>query len=114
MGSTWQQERVAGKKSEQTAFDELKSELLYNFGHDPYAGHLGLKDYLIVVSPESKSENIEKRLGEYMDDGRFDKWDGAGCMELKGAAYTKWRKRNPAMKGKKGIRCFIFFGWCPE
>jgi hypothetical protein len=34
----------------------------------------------------------------------------AGCIELKGTQLTAARRKRPDLKGKKGVRAYLFFG----
>lgn len=40
----------------------------------------------------------------------IEKWETAGCVEVKGQHLKKW-KEDYGLKGKRGIRGFYFFGW---
>jgi hypothetical protein len=43
--------------------------------------------------------------------GHGDKWGPACCIELLGAEYRAAKDRL-GLKGKQGVRIYIFFGYC--
>jgi hypothetical protein len=95
-----------GKKSPQEAFDELCNEAISEYGNNPYNGTISTTDLVKVVelptrvSPQKFLENNAENV---------DKWC-CWCVELKRSYLQKAKKQYPILKGKKGIRAYIFFG----
>ncbi len=95
-----------GKKSPQEAFGELYDEATSEYGTDPYNGTISTTDLTRVVELPARM-SPQKYLEKYADEvEKRDCW----CVELKRSYLQKVKKQYPSLKGKKGIRAYIFFG----
>jgi hypothetical protein len=95
------------------AYKNLVDTALFENGHDAYNGTISTTSgYVLVDLPKGRKlqklidDICERRHPAYR---HIEKWGPAGCIELKGAALTKWRKAH-ALNGTRA-RAFVFFGW---
>lgn len=83
MGAILEYEELEAKdKTELKAkFKHLQDDLCYMYGHDTYAGHLGIKDGLVInellVAPEKAEQMIEDN----------EKWGPAQAIRI---GKTRW------------------------
>lgn len=114
MGSRTFQHSYIGKLTPAEAYSILCEEAVYEYGHDAYSGTIATTSGFVMVNTKGRraATVVEEILDS--DSHAVRKWGPAGCIELKGAAVKKLRDRQPDLKGKRGIRAFIFFGWAAE
>jgi len=95
-----------GTKTPSEAFDELSDQARSEYGTDPYNGTISTTDLVKVVELPARM-SPQKYLKKYEEE--VDKRE-CWCVELK-RSYLKTAKNNyPSLKGKKGIRAYVFFG----
>ena len=112
MGATTFQTTIVGKFDSLTAFRMAQDRARYEHGHGGYTGTIAEKGDFIMISCEPR-QNPYKLANELMDDHNSpvdDKWGPAGYIELQGKLKKEMVERY-GLKGKKGIRAFLFFGW---
>ena len=103
---------VIGKyKDAGEAFRHVVKEARYYNGHGGYTGTIAEKDSFIMIELPPRKDPY-KYVNELMgsDHKVNDKWGPAGCIEIKGKRLKELRERNN-LKGKRGIKAFLFFGW---
>ena len=69
-------------------------------------------NFIMIICPPRKSPY--KYADELINDcdPRVDnKWGPCGCIEFSKPQLQKVREKYPHLKGKKGIRAHLFFGW---
>jgi hypothetical protein len=112
MGACDYENVVIGKyKDASEAFRYVVNEARYYHGHGGYTGTIAEKgDFRMITLPPRKDPY--KYADELMDsDSQVnDKWGPANCIEIKGKRLKELRERNN-LKGKRGIKAFLFFGW---
>ncbi|GAG41182.1 unnamed protein product [marine sediment metagenome] len=96
-----------GTKTPQEAFNELSDEARSEYGTDSYNGTISTTDLVKVVELPARM-GPGKYVEKYVDEvGKWECW----CVELKRSYLQKVKKQYPSLKGKKGIRAYVFFGW---
>lgn len=106
MGGCGFSKLYVGKKTPQEAFDELYDQATSEYGTDPYNGTISTTD-LVKVTELPPRMSPEKYLEKYADEvEKRECW----CIEIKRSYLQKLKKHYPHLKGKKGIRAYIFFG----
>ncbi len=106
MGGTTFSNFYIGTAKPREAFDELYSQARSEYGSDPYNGTISTTD-LVKIEELPPRVSPEKYLEKYMDEvEKRECW----CVELKRSYLQKVKKQVPTLKGKKGIRAYIFFG----
>ena len=110
MGAHTFQETIGGKgMTASEAYTALVDQALYESGHDAYNGTISTTSGFVRIEPGRR--RVRTVIREILEDeeNQVRKWGPAGCIELKGAALTRWRKRN----GLAGTRAkaYVFFGW---
>ena len=106
MGATDFSAFYIGKKSPQEAFRELYDQATSEYGTDPYNGTISTTDLVKVVELPARM-SPQKYVEKYIDE--VEKWE-CWCVEIKRSYLQKAKKSNPHVKGKKGIRAYVFFG----
>ena len=99
-------------KDANEAFVKLVKDAQYYHGHGGYTGTIAEKGSFVMITPPPR-KNPYKFAYELIDNGDHrvnDKWGPAGCIELKGKWLKELREKNN-LKGKRGIKAFLFFGW---
>ena len=106
MGGTTFSTLYIGTKKPREAFEELCDQARSEYGTDPYNGTISTTD-LVCIRELPARVSPEKYLKKYMDEveKRY-----CWCVELKRSYLQKVKKQVPTLKGKKGIRAYIFFG----
>ena len=95
-----------GKATPHCAFEKLSDQARSEYGTDPYNGTISTTDLVKVVELPS-GMSPQKYLKAYAEE--VDKRE-CWCVELKRSYLKTAKKRHPEVKGKKGIRAYIFFG----
>ena len=106
MGATDFSKFYIGKKTPQEAFEELSDQARSEYGYDPYNGTISTTD-LTSITELPSGMSPQKYLKAYAEE--VDKRE-CWCVELKRSYLKTAKKRHPEVKGKKGIRAYIFFG----
>jgi len=110
MGATDFTSIVVGKFTPEQAFRNAVDQARYEYGLRSYTGTISEKGDFIMVDAGRKNPN--KVIDDVIDDRDHpvsDKWGPAGCIELQGKRKKELAERY-GMKGKKGVRAYIFFG----
>lgn len=114
MGACTIYETYAGKLTPREAFMELQKEAEYQYGHDSYNGTISTCDTLTQCHGAPR---FGTRAFQEFIDKRFQSMDKGDCgyIELTGdSAAVKRFKKIHGMEGKRGVRCYFFFGWAAE
>lgn len=95
----------------QDAYNELVEAAQWEYGKDAYNGSISTTQGLFMVKaePNEISKVIEKILDD--DSHTVEKWGPAGCIELTGSALESWKRSRSDLRGKHGVRAYMFFGW---
>lgn len=111
-GADWIEYLEVTTKSPQEALRDLHSvfaeEERQAEGYGGTPGGLSLN--LIKVELPKYSRNPYAFAGTFMDDRRFDKWEGTGFYEIP-IGFVK--RERPQLAGKRGLHAYLFFGWVP-
>ena len=93
-------------KTAEDAYNSLKDEACHEYGHDSYAGHIGVSHGFTMVPLDQKKYTKaarERWIDKAMDEA--DKWGAVHCLEL---------PRSKAKGYPRGWRVFLFAGWAPD
>ena len=106
MGATDFSKFYIGKFNPQEAYNQLCDQARSEYGSDPYNGTISTTD-LVKVEELPSGMSPQKYLKAYAEDvEKRECW----CVELKRSYLQTAKKRHPEVKGKKGIRAYVFFG----
>ncbi|MFE4263425.1 hypothetical protein [Streptomyces sp. NPDC056883] len=79
-------EQVISGATLQEAFHDAVEQAQREYGHNPYSGTVGMKDEVVLIKEESRTEDeAQTRAHELIeaDDERIrDKWGPAGALPL--------------------------------
>ena len=91
------------------AFRDAQREYEEYYGSDPYSGTIKEVDTFRVFNnaPKYGTKAFYKFQEEWLD--RSDT-QVCGCIEITGKKLKELKEQN-GLKGKKGIKAFLFFGW---
>lgn len=106
-------EMVGWGKDPKDAFERAQELAREEFGTHGYTGTIAEKRTFKFFRETFRTEKKAQEFMDYHIDqptGIGDRDAPAGCFELTGAQAKEWRERL-GLKGKKGIRLFVFFGW---
>ena len=112
MGSHTFQNTIGGVNlTPPDAYHALVEEAIVEHGRDAYNGTISTTQGLLMVKaePDKIQEVIDRILED--DNHTVQKWGAAGCIELTGSAMKNWRAERNYLKGKHGVRAYVFFGW---
>jgi len=109
VGSHTFQATIGGKGlTAAKAYEGLVAEAEREYGTDPYNGTISTTTGFVMV--DIGRRRVNNIITDILEDDRHEirKWGPAGCIALKGAWLTRWRKRN----GLAGTRAkaYVFFG----
>lgn len=112
MGATTFGTTIAVKGDALEAFRRAQDNARYEHGHGGYTGTIAEKhDFtMIECKPRQNPYKLARKLVNDDDERVDDKYGPAGCIELQGK-YRKEIVERYGLKGKQGIRAFLFFGW---
>ena len=111
MGGTTFTSIVIGKHTPQQAFRVAVEQARHEYGHRPYTGTISEKgDFIMVDAGRRDPYRVADELIDDENHPVYDKWGPAGCIEFQGKRKKELAER-AGMKGKKGVRAFMFFGW---
>ena len=96
-----------GKSSPTEAFAELRENVAHESGHGGYTGTIAEKDSIVLKECPPRKNPFEY-AEEIIEEN--DKWGPAFCIEVKRSFLKKMKDENPHLKGKRGIRGYIFCG----
>ena len=102
-------------KNAQEAFIEAVKDAQYMHGHGGYTGTIAEKHSFIMIDlPKRKNpyDFIDQCLNGEIENVELGKWGPAGCIEITGAELKK--ARGERYKGKRGFKCYLFFGIASE
>jgi hypothetical protein len=110
MGSHTFQQTIGGKKmTAREGYRELVEQAQYSSGHDPYNGTISTTHGFVMV--DQGRRQLRTAVNAELDNPNSEvrKWGPAGCIELRGAQLTRWRRQH----GLAGTRAkaYLFFGW---
>lgn len=100
-----------GKGTPAEAFNQLSQEAEAEYGHqEGYSGQINSTELTrtIELPPRKKVTDMVQEIQESADKG------DCICLELKRTALVNMKKRHPEVKGKRGIRAYIFAGLAPS
>ena len=106
---------VGKAKDHRGAYKKACEESIDYYGHqDGYNGTISTTSgvRLTVDAPRYGTKAFNKFLDKIWD--RTQKWGSCEAIEIKGKALADLKNRNPELKGKKGVKAFIFVGWAAE
>lgn len=99
------------------AFNSAVDKALYAHGHGGYTGTIaeksmdGFKPAPVPIKTRDVLEWYKKHGFKLID--QCDKWGPCLYIEVKNKSLLKRLKEKHGLKGRKGIRAFIFFGIAP-
>lgn len=104
--------QVEVAKDAKTAYNNACRDAEDEYGHqEGYNGTISTTSGYRMFTPDLRGRDPWKVAEKLLDEDAVEKWGPAGCIEITGTKLGKETKERRGLKGKRGYRVFLFFGW---